>query len=376
VWAWEVNDTANRVRVTSRSGATRVYRLRQYEFANGDHFTRSVMEMGTGRLLVTHQHGAYCVSSAGRVLAELDHKGPRCFEVVGRSVRALGRTEGAYDHWLTARVWNGKTAIASADEGYVVLISPTLERTVALSFRGREVRSIEPASNRAWRLTVGSGTASERVYVSNEGSLRFLGQAGAREPSGAPKPYARTFRPRPSLVVTLRSSRLPDGGVDIEVRRGRAKAQPFHYGVFNDFVDVVTSMPGGSRFFLVAARTETQRDSHAYVWSIDTASGACRLVVDRASSGSIRTLAKGVIRESSLARWVTNPPSGADPNATVVRTRRFVPKIGGFTTPHWQVLRDPRSGEFAAVSGDGSGVLRTSAGGRQSKLLWRLRRTP
>jgi hypothetical protein len=173
---WEVNEVANRIRVTDKSGARQVFRLRQFEFENGDHFTRSVLEMGRGRLLVTHQHGAYTVSSRGKVLAEMNWDSPKVFEVTGRTVRALGRTEAMYDNVLTARGWNGQTAIVTADlsgDGYVVLVSPSLRRIAAVTFIGRQVRSMTPVSGKGWRIELAMGKRVDRAFLSNIGSIKL-----------------------------------------------------------------------------------------------------------------------------------------------------------------------------------------------------------
>lgn len=173
---WSVNDVSNRVRVAFRDGRVREFRLKRYEFENGDFFLESMLPLGPKTLFVLHNQGGYTVDSEGHVLHEL--LPDRYIDVVVTRAKVVRRVyeagfADASGNGPAKALWNGVTIALkySGARAPLLIVPKNLTWLHSYSFEGATIEAVTPVGSNGWTVVTRRHGARQAVRISNAGKV-------------------------------------------------------------------------------------------------------------------------------------------------------------------------------------------------------------
>lgn len=172
---WAVNDVCTRVRVTYRSGEVKESLLKQHTFQNGDYYLLSLLAVGSGKLLITHNKGIVLLDQSGTIHRNLK-KSQFLKREVGQKTVTVSK-EGPIDllgSHLTALAWNGNTALLSNGNSAqhpseIWLMRSDLTLSHVFFLRNWSLSSVK-AKGDGWLVHLSSTSGSKTLHIVNKGS--------------------------------------------------------------------------------------------------------------------------------------------------------------------------------------------------------------
>jgi len=179
---WIVSETCNRLVVVPRCGSMKHYRLRQFEFKNGDHFFESALALDGRHVVVTHQHGLYEADDLGRVVCEDSGQPTRLITLRGRKVIVTKEADGP---WIDGRTfqsavdWNGQRLLTEEGGGSsrsISLFTKNLRFASMIWFEGEIVLDCIEFGQQGWSVDLANEHnqgVRRTIWVSNDANISF-----------------------------------------------------------------------------------------------------------------------------------------------------------------------------------------------------------